>query len=924
MVAGKARESATLESLVLKNAAGIELLKAMLRDKEGFSSTESRSIGLAGGNTLPGAAGFLETGGDTMIGPIAYFPRLQGIEAEDNSLDISRERGDTFTSRVIVSAASETILDYIHGAAHAGQQLELQGILTETYTIRESRVDGITNIVGLGTITVTIADTTGLATGDYVSIKGTTNFEDDLVKITVTGGTTFTYAGTGSATPETSGNSFRGNIRTHLDANIVVIDNQDYMLTFDSIANEWVVKGAEGGTVGGVSFPITPTIDDRSDTWSGTQNINLSAATAHVLKIILDQNLTLTFSVPPSSGTQIEFEVEITQNGTGGFTVTWPGSVAPTPIVSTVANAKTIVTLRTNDGGSNYQAITGGTFVGTGDASLWANFDAVSDIDANTFDIFDVDRLLFVVDSGSIGSTSDIAIWADASGDLQHNVATGDVHGWRVNDAEIGQFGKFGGSLDSIFVISSVDNATPFLRLIRRDTTPSAGATVAGIEFFGVDSSGATDEQFGKIRVDGEDLTIGSVDGSMHLQVEKASLPVTFLSLNNTNNNKITFFKNLILDAGIDIELDGNDLIFDSTGTNLINADSAGMDIHADGAGDTISMIADGVTSSFSSTGLQLGLTADQDMAFRALQFSQTTATFLIDGAMYYNDTLNQFEVRENGVTKSITGGSGANAALSNLVSVAINTALLPSGDGTLDFGSSSFTWKDAYFLKYRIETGGSSVVNINQITADAGGLLINTPSGDAITLRFNGNDNIFFEEDRIEFQVGRAHRIDAQVSSIDITAENLTDSVKLITGTGRSNENVKIEDFKTTFFTDTTETAAMALQLVQNNDTPVAFRTIVNIDMIAENSASVDTIYARISASSQDPLSTSEDGLLQLGIVSGGTLIAAIDIEGSSSGGANDALIGFFGETPVAQQSVASDTLANLYTALRNLGLIV
>jgi len=34
-------------------------------------------------------------------------------------------------------------------------------------------------------------------------------------------------------------------------------------------------------------------------------------------------------------------------------------------------------------------------------------------------------------------------------------------------------------------------------------------------------------------------------------------------------------------------------------------------------------------------------------------------------------------------------------------------------------------------------------------------------------------------------------------------------------------------------------------------------------------------------------------------------------------------ALIGFYGKDPIKQQSVASDTLANLYTALRAYGLI-
>jgi len=133
----------------------------------------------------------------------------------------------------------------------------------------------------------------------------------------------------------------------------------------------------------------------------------------------------------------------------------------------------------------------------------------------------------------------------------------------------------------------------------------------------------------------------------------------------------------------------------------------------------------------------------------------------------------------------------------------------------------------------------------------------------------------------------------------------------------------MKVEDLKTTWFTETDETGAYALQIVQNNDTPSNGRTIANIDMIAEDDASNDTIYARISASSQTVGSVSENGLLQLGIVSGGTLISAIDMEGSASGGANDAKIGFFGETPVVQQTLgATPTAAQISTVLEALGL--
>lgn len=44
------------------------------------------------------------------------------------------------------------------------------------------------------------------------------------------------------------------------------------------------------------------------------------------------------------------------------------------------------------------------------------------------------------------------------------------------------------------------------------------------------------------------------------------------------------------------------------------------------------------------------------------------------------------------------SGGAGASTALDNLAAVAINTALLPDTDNTLDFGSDAFSWKDGWF----------------------------------------------------------------------------------------------------------------------------------------------------------------------------------------------------------------------------------
>lgn len=240
-----------------------------------------------------------------------------------------------------------------------------------------------------------------------------------------------------------------------------------------------------------------------------------------------------------------------------------------------------------------------------------------------------------------------------------------------------------------------------------------------------------------------------------------------------------------------------------------------------------------------------------------------------------------------------------------------------------LDIDADGFDLKDLSNIEFRVSTG-APLISTPSIWNSSVGINYNVPTGKIHTFQINGTDTVIFDTDEIRFQSGRAHKIVAAASALQIVTENTNDDLQIFTGAARSNVTVLIEDLKTSFFTTSSQTSAYALQIIQNNTTPATFRTIANIDLIAENTISIDTIYARISVSSQNVTSGAERGLLQLGVVSGGTLITGIDIEGSSSGGVNDALIGFFGETPVVQQSVASDTLANLYTALRNLGLIV
>lgn len=87
-----------------------------------------------------------------------------------------------------------------------------------------------------------------------------------------------------------------------------------------------------------------------------------------------------------------------------------------------------------------------------------------------------------------------------------------------------------------------------------------------------------------------------------------------------------------------------------------------------------------------------------------------------------------------SGVLSWDTPASGANTALSNLASVAINTSLLPGADNTHDLGSASYSWRDAHIerdalLGRQIQSSGSA------LSASAG-----TGAGTGPSITIDGN----------------------------------------------------------------------------------------------------------------------------------------------------------------------------------------
>ena len=248
------------------------------------------------------------------------------------------------------------------------------------------------------------------------------------------------------------------------------------------------------------------------------------------------------------------------------------------------------------------------------------------------------------------------------------------------------------------------------------------------------------------------------------------------------------------------------------------------------------------------------------------------------------------------------------------------------------DLGNNTNPWAEIFSQNFRVQTGGTIVVNQNNIVADATGIIINVPDGDAIRHSINGSTNITFGEDEIEFRAGRAHRISATNTSLQLLSELVTDTVQIWPGTARTNEAFLVGD-ASSVFKSAAAGAAYNLLVRYSNPTTTGQPAIGNIGTEAEDSANEFSAYAGIVTAIEDDTSTSRDGRMQFVVADGNTAAqrglgqltgVGLDIRGNNG----SVQIAAFGGTPVAKPTVTGSrggnaALASFLTALANLGWI-
>lgn len=164
----------------------------------------------------------------------------------------------------------------------------------------------------------------------------------------------------GSTTPIRDTATGLGKVKAELDE---LIDNALRNLSEDTTPEL-------GGTLGCLDNVVSrPELQDYAETSttpsSSAGTLTLDLETGNVFEVTLTEDVTtLNLNNPPASGSAGSIFLIIAQDATGGWSITWPGSVqwpgGTAPTLTGTASSVDIVSLVTRDGGTTWYGFEGG------------------------------------------------------------------------------------------------------------------------------------------------------------------------------------------------------------------------------------------------------------------------------------------------------------------------------------------------------------------------------------------------------------------------------------------------------------------------------------------------------------------------------------------------------------------------------------
>jgi hypothetical protein len=429
-------------------------------------------------------------------------------------------------------------------------------------------------------------------------------------------------------------------------------------------------------------FAIEPAVTDNSSTWTGTQTLDLGVGDGHIYKWIVDQDLTFASAVSnkPTSGRQRTFELEFEHDGVGGaFTVTLPSNFADengnTLASFSISSGTALLTCRINDG-TNFLVLQKNV---TGTTAGLTQTPWTSNIDADGFDLFDLDILQLDQATGSVLTSAATGVTSNTSGDFKHNIPNTGVYEWSEENVSKMQLENDSG-------VTTLDLISPTLG---STLNLGAGANIGSI------TKGSATLEF-------TDPTAMSwlIGVTEHLALDTNGLDVKFKNISNIAD----------LNSG-------------TSGISL-ETDSTGMTLNVD-TGDEL-FVKEGASKIFDANSTRI------DFDSKYLQMISITSPGVTGaanvGRLFFDSTTsNHLSVIRNGSVidledPTVTGF--ANEQLSNLSgTVAVNVDLDPSSTDVRDIGNSTFRWADLFIQN--IDLDGKLTINDTSTKAAADGEMV-------------------------------------------------------------------------------------------------------------------------------------------------------------------------------------------------------
>jgi len=545
----------------------------------------------------------------------------------------------------------------------------------------------------------------------------------------------------------------------------------------------------------------------------------------------------------------------------------------------------------------------------------------------NSGNIITPDLADFVIDDGNIVTLifdSTANKWRVLGGQaylpLAGGTMTGDINMGLNDIIDVGQ-------------LSLRETTTnPAITLFRDDATPTNDDFIGLIGFKGKDDGG-NDHTYATIFVESANIADGSersafyihntVGGILAANEFKMELNEIIFSTTAESNTAITLFRN-----------DSSPTNDDVVGIfNFQGKDSAGNDhtyasifcestVVANGSEDGTLYIHNSQAGTLGDNRIVLKPTTQEFVIGNAVQVE------IDDGAIYptTDDDVDLGKSAQQFKDLFIDGSAQIDTLfLSTAVAEGVQSDILPTSTTTFNIGNSTRFWTSVFLSNVRFNAS-TQFINVQSS-------VMTFEMADTQSFEWQINNSPQMQLNQTELDLAGNRLIDVLDIEFDDVSNTITaDSLGMVIKSATLNDFVKLEagnagtefELNATFVRLRTTDSTLQPQIVlhMNDPSPTAGQLIASLIFDGEDSASNQQPYGRIDVTSTVVTSSSERGDLELKVATGstGALATGIQLIGDTG---TSFLIGFFGTTPVAQQSPAA-TSAAIITALENLGLFV